>query len=292
MDQDERKHEKLSKLMELVDKSDISSIKSVVSGIIEVINDPESGAGDLEGIIEVDPPLTSKVLMLANSPYYGCRRKISEIEQAAVWVGFDALKELALRQKVSELFNTDESIEGYSRILLWKHSVAVALLGKMIYREEFGQRGENIYTAGLLHDIGVIAEDQFFPDDFKDILRKSKNERKGLAVVECEILGYNHAEIGKTIADHWNYPQELVTAIGYHHNPGGVDQEFSKIVSTLYVADYLCQKNGIGYSNTSFKDETVFQECLSRLEVELYALDLIVEDMKQEISKMEDQGLF
>ena len=98
----------------------------------------------------------------------------------------DALKELALRQKVCEVFDGDSTIEGYSRNLLGKHSVAVALLGKMIYRREFGQKGENIYVAGLLHDIGIIALDQFCQDDFKPIIVKTKTKKKNQTKIEKE----------------------------------------------------------------------------------------------------------
>jgi len=170
---DEEKYEKLNKILELVDESDISSIKNVVSGLIKIINDPTSTARDLKEVIQIDPPLTAKVLRLANSAYYSPRNKISEINQAIIWVGYDAIKELAMSQKVCEIFNKDECIEGYSRNALWKHSLAVALFGKMIYRREFGERGENVYVAGLLHEIGLIAKDQFYQEEFRLALCKS-----------------------------------------------------------------------------------------------------------------------
>ena len=156
-------------------------MKTIVSKIIKIIDDPKATIKDLKDIIELDPPLTARVLMRANSAYYGFPKKISVIEQAVIWIGFDALKELALSQKVCEIFMKDESINGYSRGALWKHSIAVALLGKMIYRKEFGLMGESAYVAGLLHDIGIIVEDQFFQNEFLHILHNSKDEEKNLA---------------------------------------------------------------------------------------------------------------
>ncbi len=70
MNFEEEKHERSSKIIELVDKSEISSIQNVVSGLMDVINDPESSAKDLKDIIEIDPPLTARVLKVANSAYY------------------------------------------------------------------------------------------------------------------------------------------------------------------------------------------------------------------------------
>ena len=289
---EEERYEKINKIIELVDRSEISSIQSVVSGVIDVINDPHSSAKDLKDIIEIDPPLTARVLKVANSAYYYSLRKISEIKRAVIWIGFDMLKEIALSQKVCEVFDQNEFIGGYSRSLLWKHSIAVALLGKMICRREFGERGENAYAAGLLHDIGIIVEHQFLENDFRDILDKAELERKNLSVSEYEVLGYTHTDIGEVLTEHWGFPDELIVAIGNHHNPDNAPQEFSKFASTLYIADYLCQERGIGYSDAPFRDPGIFRRCLKRLDVKGYALDLIVKDMEQEISMMEDQGLF
>ena len=288
----EEKIEKLRKIIELVDQSEISSIQSVVSGVIDVINDPRSSAKDLKDIIEIDPPLTAKVLKVANSAYYYSPNRISEIQHAVIWIGFDVLKEIALSQKVWEVFDKEECIHDYSRSSLWKHSVAVALLGKMIYRREFGERGENAYAAGLLHDIGIIVEHQFLANEFKGILTKAREEKKNLPRAEYEVLGYTHTDVGETLAEHWSFPEEFVLAVGYHHKPDLVEQEHSRLASTLYVADYLCQENGIGYADMPVRDKELFQKCLKKLNIKAYALDLIVKDLEAEIARMEDQGFF
>ena len=285
----EEKNKRLAEVVALVNNSQLSSIKAIVSGIINIINDPKSTVKDLKDIIELDPPLTARLLARANSAYYGSPKKISEIEQAVIWIGFDALKELALSQKVCEIFDKDEFIHGYSRASLWKHSIAVALLGKMVYRRKFRQMGESAYIAGLLHDIGIIVEDQFLQEDFKNILLKSKDEEKNLSKAEDEVLGYNHAEVGKALMDDWGLPQELVIAIG-HHNYPNVDNEFSRITSTIFIAEYVCQE--IGYCDVPFTDERFFNKHLKDLDVETHALELIVKAVKNEISEMEDKGLF
>jgi len=293
MEQNQDKKEKLDNLVKLVNDSEISSIKGIVSNIIKTINDPSSTAKDLKEIIQIDPPLTAKILKLANSAYYTTRSKISEIEHAVIWVGYDAVKELALNQKVCEIFNKDESIEGYSRYLLWKNSIGVALLGKMIYRREFGEKGEDIYAAGLLHNIGIIAEDQFLQSEFKNTLKAAKSRKKNLNSAENETLGFEHPEVGLAIANDWKFPEELVTCIGYHHNPVAVEEAYLKRkVYTLYIADYLCQENHIGYCDAPQPDEELFVNCRKALKLERYALQLIVDDMKKEIKQMELQGVF
>jgi len=291
MNEENKKQTKLEKIVEKVGDSDISSIKNIVTGIIKLINDPDSSAKDFKEIIQIDPPLTGKLLKLANSAYYAPQKEIFEIQEAMIWVGFNALKELAIRQKVCEVFEGDSAIEGFSRNALWKHCVAVALLGKMIYRREFGKKGENIYVAGLLHDIGIIALEQFCQKDFKQIINKTETDKKNQTEIEKELLGFDHAEMGRAIADDWGLPRELVEIIGGHHNPENISHEFVRIGSTLYVADYVCQQRHLGYQDMPFPDEERFKRCLKKLNLTSYALDLIVTDVELEILEMEEQGL-
>jgi hypothetical protein len=63
------------------------------------------------------------------------------------------------------------------------------------------------------------------------------------------------------------------------------------MASTLHVADYLCQQNGIGYCDAPFQGKVAFEECLRTLHLQPQALDLMVNDVEQDIQRMEDQGL-
>ena len=291
MNQENTEQTGLERIVEKVRESEISSIKTIVSGIIRLINDPESSVKDFKEIIEIDPPLTGKLLRLANSAYYAPRKEICEIQQAMIWVGFDALKELAISQKVYEVFEGSSLVDGFSRNALWRHCVAVALLGKLIYRREFGEKGENIYVGGLLHDIGIIVLEQFCPKDFERIVGESVADGRNQNETEKEILGFDHAEMGQAIAVDWELPRKLSEIIGGHHDPESISAEVSRLGLTLYVADYVCQQRDMGYLESPFRDERCFRRCLKKLNLTSYALDLIAADVETEILKMEEQGL-
>lgn len=286
----ETKNARLSKLVELVDHSNISSLKSTVAGVIRIINDPNSNAKNLKDLIQVDPPLAARVLRVANSAYYASPRKINEIDQAVIWMGFDTLKEIVLNQKVCEVFTSTETHAGFSRPLLWKHSLAVALLAKMIYRMEYGQRGENAYAIGLMHDLGIIVEDQFINEAFKYVLNESANQSCSLAEVESKVLGFNHSEIGEAVTRSWGFPEELFTAIRMHHQPVAVSAKLAKISKTLFIADYLSLEAGLVYCNENFSGEEYLDACLKDLDLKLYSLESLVKSMKEEIHKMEEEG--
>ncbi|MCF7802817.1 MAG: HDOD domain-containing protein [Candidatus Marinimicrobia bacterium] len=287
------KEKKLQLLLERIKASQISSVKRVVKEIVRVINDPSSTAKDLKEIIELDPPLTAKVLRFANSAYFGRVRRISEIQQAIIWIGFDALKEIALSQKVCELFEKDDTNYGYSRLELWKHSVGSALFGKFIYRREFGKRGDDMYAAGLLHDIGIIIEDQLLHNKFLRILKSRQENRRNFPDIEQEVFGYNHADIGQALTNSWDLPDELVEAVGMHHNPDLVmNQEFERMTMTLYISDYICHRNEIGYTDAPYHNEKGFRKYLKRLNIRGKALEYITKEVKTEIRKLEDDGWF
>jgi putative nucleotidyltransferase with HDIG domain len=283
----------LQKLVDLVKESEISSIKNVVSGILKIINDPKSTAKDLKELIEVDPPLTAHVLKVANSAYYSPPSKIGEILKAVLWIGFEAIKELALNQKVCSVFSSETATDGYSRLALWKHSVAVAMMGKMIYRREFGERGENIYAAGLLHDIGIIVEDQFCHEQFQEMLEIAKGRHQEFTETENLIFGFNHAQLGKEVLASWDMPEELCAAVGQHHSPAKTPSRHARIVCTLYLADAFCQEKKIGHvEDGACTDSAAFSRCLKETGIERRALELISKDVQEQIIQMEEQGLF
>ena len=99
MDQEEEKYSKIEKIVKMVNNSEIASVQNVVSGITRIINDPKSSAKDLKEIIQIDPPLTGKLLKLANSVYYSPRTKISEIQQAIIWVGYGRTQGVGIKAK-------------------------------------------------------------------------------------------------------------------------------------------------------------------------------------------------
>ncbi|MBN2290091.1 MAG: HDOD domain-containing protein [Candidatus Glassbacteria bacterium] len=284
--------QRIREIVELVNRSEISSIKKTVKEILQLIMDENSSAKDLKDIIERDPPLCSRLLKRANSASYGYPKTIGDIQEAIVCIGFDAVKELALSQKVCELFKKDDIVNGYSRKGLWKHCSAVAICSKMIYRREFGEHGDKIYVAGLLHDLGIIVEDQFFQWHFEQALEKACLENTNLSLVEKEFLLVDHTEIGRAIAEDWDFPEELGAALGFHHQPDLAPEDFERNVLTVFVADYICQREKIGYGDAPYTDEALFRSCLVELDVREKALGIILEELKEEIHKLEQTDWF
>ncbi|HIJ90700.1 MAG: HDOD domain-containing protein [Desulfobulbaceae bacterium] len=277
-------------LLDLVEASSIASIKGTVSGILSLISDPATSSFDLVQLIEVDPPLTAKILRVANSSYYATSKTISDIQQALIWIGSDTLKEIILAQKMSELYRGGTPVHGYSRLQLWRHSLAVALLAKAIYRREFGEKGNNAYAAGLMHDIGVIVEDQLLPQEFMQLVQAMEDTPQSLSGSETSFLGYDHCLVGMGLAEKWNFPDELMDGIGFHHNPEGAREEHRMFVKTIFIADYLMFEQGYGYVPVKLPDREILQQYVGDLGLQWYALRAIVALVREELGKIEQKG--
>lgn len=278
-------------LLRRAEDAGVSSIKGVIAGILGIMNDPGSSPLDLKAMIETDPPLAARVLKVANSPYYGAPRSMAAIDEAVIWIGFEALQEIVLTQKFSEIFTANgREVAGLTRPQLWRHSLAVALLAKLIYRWEFGEKGANAYAAGLLHDFGFILLDQLLHDDFAAIVQMAKKKGTDVSALEQDRLGFDHARVGGALAELWRFPPELVTAIAHHHKPQNASAEHARLAQVLFVADCLAFQAGFGYGSGVATDTGKCQRLCAGFRFSDYAIGRMVAQMRQDLDAMEAKG--
>lgn len=284
----------IDQLIGALEKTEISSIRQTLNRIVEIHKDPNAGAFDLKNAIEVDPPLASRVLKRANSAYYGGPSRISGILDAIVCIGFEAVKELALSQAVCELFKCDKMHYGYSRAALWRHCVATALCCRLIYRREYQLPGGKAHAAGLLHDIGIIVEDQCAHEPFVQVLKAfSEDPEPGLYEHERRAWGFSHADIGRRLAQRWNFSDDLSQAIGEEvvplHDP---HKKTDRLSSTVRVASWAVQSRGIGFIETPHLDEAMMHRVLVHLGITPQGLGFIMDEVESEMERMHDEGWF
>jgi putative nucleotidyltransferase with HDIG domain len=175
---------------------------------------------------------------------------------------------------------------------LWKHCNAVAILAKLIFRREFSKPGENAYIAGLLHDIGIIVEDQFMQEEFKNCILTSEKNKENLFEIEKNVFGFDHGRIGQEMAKNWKFPDELVYSIGGHHYPDEVEEPFRELALTLFVADHVCQTTNLGYGDSQYTRDVVYKKVLRELDISPVAIELLLDEVTEELEKMEKAGWF
>lgn len=281
----------LNSFIESINQSDIASIRTVANGLIRLLEDPRATMRQLTDVIEVDPPLTGKILTRSNSVSSFPNRTIVDIEQAVLWMGLNNLKELALQQKVCELFTGGREIHGYSRLKLWRHCVAVAHFAKTLVRREFGDPGGMAYSAGLLHDIGLIAIDQLLEEQFLAILDRMAAHKLDITPCEQDILGFTHGQAGQALALDWGLPEDMAACIGSHADAVPPDPYKNREAAVIYLADQLCQSRGLGYCENHSVDRQALDTCRQDLGVSHEALALIMDETVTLMAAMEEQGM-
>ncbi|MFW9770081.1 MAG: HDOD domain-containing protein, partial [Candidatus Thorarchaeota archaeon] len=191
------------------------SMPQSLSQILNVINTDDFSMDDLAEIIMGDPGLTGKVLKMANSAFYRHQARIGTVHQAVMMLGVTQVKCLALSSSVfrMELFQHKFGVDIKD---MFGHFISVALGCRMLAEAAEFPDPEEAFIAGLLHDIGLVFFLHHFPGDYTEVIQNYE-KYPGLTEAETEILGIDHAEIGRLLAEKWNFPPSLCEAIGQHH---------------------------------------------------------------------------
>jgi len=224
---------------------DLPTLPRTVLRITEMVNDPRASARDLSRIITDDQVLTARLLKLVNSSFYGFPQRVATVTGAIVLIGFDAVRNLLLTTSVFDLFPSRTSRDRRHQESLWDHSLACAIGAKAVGEVLRHEKLEELFVAGLLHDIGKIVAMAQLPDEFERITVRAREGRMMISEAETEILGCTHAEIGRLLLDRWKLPVKLMNTIAFHHAPlaaGG----FALETSIVHLADILARALQLG----------------------------------------------
>lgn len=216
----------------------------VMLEVSKLLGNPMTSASDLGKVISMDQGLVAKILTVANSPLYGIPRRVSTIEFAIVILGFDHIKNIVMALSMIEAFKKHDG-KNWDNSSYWVHSLMTASAAKRIADELGYQKSGEVFTAGLLHDLGISIIQRYFNEEFNAICGLVDNQQMRYLAAEEQTLGLTHQEIGKLLSNRWNLPETLGETIANHHCPSKV--EGNKILASIvHLADYMTQRLGIG----------------------------------------------
>ena len=219
----------------------IPPLPQVVQDAMEILDRPDVDLRLLEQTLCQDPALVTQILRVANSPFYGLTRQISSIHDACLLLGIYTVRNVVLTAGVMTQFPTTGG-NYIDRQKLWEHAVGTAIAAKVI-AGRCGFDPELAFTGGLLHDIGKLVLDSYFPDETLAIVQYRDQQDCLLRDAEMQVLGLDHGEVGARIADRWKLPVSLQQAIKHHHTP---EQSDTLIADIVHIADILCRGLEIG----------------------------------------------
>lgn len=279
-------------MLKTIDKNGLGTIKNILMRVLDLINNPEISAREITELIELDPTMSAKVLKLANSSLYGSGKDINDIKGAIVRIGFDNVKEIVVSQSIFDFYNLNGDFKTFSGKKLWQHSLEVALFSKYLYRREFKKQGNDAYSAGLLHDIGIIIESQAIENSFKDCLKTARKLENDLFQVENYILGFNHSDIGMEFGKLWFFPEEIKSVIKNHHVPNN-SSKHEKLVKTIFLAEFITADEEDIFTDI-YQDENreMFKKITEDYKISEEAIDLIKEQVCSDIENYQKEGLF
>ncbi len=239
---------------ELGQIENLAPFPSIVQRILQINGDPESSAKDLSRCIKEDLSLTARILRIVNSAYFGFSRSIGNIEHATVILGFNEVVNIAMALILTRQYPGGRT-PMLSRDQFWMHSVATAYVARALSKKARSISAEDAFVAGLLHDIGKVVLDQFFPLELERALTYAKEHDVSMRDAELKLLGIDHCEIGTKIAEHWELPQTLIEAIHHHHDPENGPVE-SMMPSVTHIANGMCHMYNVGESGTNVVEKT------------------------------------
>ncbi len=264
---------------------DLPTLPHVAQRVIEIAYDPKSSAANMSEVISQDQSLTAKVLRVVNSAYYGFPRKIELVKQAVVILGFKAVSDLVISVSVFDAFKRKTNLN-FDMLGFWRHSIAVAVTSKILAKYSGFMPVEDVFVPGLLHDIGKVVMVSFLPEEYGKVMDTVSSTGRWIRDVEEEILGIDHAAVGRFVADKWNFPPKIVSTIFYHHKPL-VAKDYKDIVGIVHAADVLVRVRKIGWGG----DETIptlNREVWAMLKLSPDILNDIYESMQEHVKKAEE----
>ena len=248
-------HSEIESINELV------TVPKVIAEIMEEIDKEESAAGHVIKMVEEDAALTTSILRVANSPFYGMRRQIETVHSAITLLGLTEVSNLLVMFYMKQKLHTLSKSQEHYLELLWKHSINTAALASLIVKEYGINTSGKEFTAGLLHDMGKIVLAQHFSTELDNVNRKVKTSGNSDIQVETETIGIAHSNIGALLAERWNLPYDYVEVMELHHAPE-VATRNRILVAVVRFADLLSESFGSGIGERPeaklFQDDQTF----------------------------------
>jgi putative nucleotidyltransferase with HDIG domain len=207
----------------------LPSLPSLYNLIVEEMQSPEGSLKKVGHLISQDVSMSAKILQLVNSAFFSLPQKVTDPQQASVFVGIETLKSLILSIHLFSSLTKDAELCGFSPVKMWRHSLRTGRLAGDIARAENADRKvvEEAMIAGMLHDIGKLILLKI-PQKFKEVMDLVEKTGCTDAEAEFSVMEASHAELGAYLLGLWGLPGDIVESVAFHHKP-------SKLIERMFI---------------------------------------------------------
>ncbi|MCL6583327.1 MAG: HDOD domain-containing protein [bacterium] len=226
---------------------DIPTIPTVLGEILRITSSEKSSVKDLAQVIYSDQSLATKILKMANSSFYQLVQQVKSIDRAIVVLGFEEVRAIAMAMSVFDSVYLRRGGVYYNRLRSWNHSLLCGLGTRILGSLVVKSRGliAELFVGGLIHDIGKVLMDRYFPEQFARVLELVEETSISMEAAERKIFGFDHALLAGRLLKKWKFPNQLIDMVLYHHHPE-LARDNQCWISLLSISDLMCHQ--LGYS--------------------------------------------
>ncbi len=231
---------------------ELPALPTIVYELSKVVNDPMSSTGDVEKLMSSDQSLTTKVLRMVNSAYYAIPGGVTSLSRAIAYIGFDTINQLVLSASIIKALDAKSSKE-FNVVEFWTHAIGVAVAAETTAKFVRHPVPSDLFTCGLLHDMGKVAQYTLEPGLVIHIVKYAKTRKVSYIEAETELDTIRHTTLGQLLAAKWNLPAIVQNTVKYHHTKEtnirlGVTADFSRNIDIVLLANLLVHALKFGNS--------------------------------------------
>jgi len=224
------------------------------AGLVQTLSNPDVGFEELTRVFREDFALATNLLKIANSAFYGFSRQIDSTERAIVLLGVNAVKALAFACSVRSAFTAGVEIGHVWARRLWLHSLATGVIARRVFRKAGLPNDEGAFLAGVIHDMGLLLENQCRPELFVEVVEAASGADVPFRELEQHLLDTDQCELGQAAARQWRLPPHLVDVVACHHTPMEADEGARVLVCAVALAEHLSAQAPLDFGDLTPAD--------------------------------------
>ncbi len=260
----------------LVDCSlDLVTLPDVYLRVKDVLEDPQSSAADMAGAIQTDPGATTRLLRMANSPFFGFAAQVEHVSRAVSLLGTVHVHDLVLATSVAASFSMIQT-DVLDVATFWRDSVRRAVAAKLIAMRCNVLDGDRVFVAGLLSHIGEMVLALKIPEMADRAATSAANRHLPLHIVQREMLGMDYAAVGGELLRVWHLPESFEETVRHHIEPTNA-MTYPLETAIIHIADHIARDaddeefdpmNNAVFDETPL-DRSILDEIAAELEPEV-----------------------
>ena len=263
----------IDRIVSSLDK--IPTLPVIYSKLGKLLQSPDATIAAVSNIISEDQVIAAKVLKFVNSAFYGFPQRVGSLQRAIVILGFNTIKNLVFATSVFDMFRGMDTGGAFDKKNFWKHCIGCAVASRVLAEAADLRNPDEIFTGGLLHDIGKLVTAVHFPEKYSAVVNDV--QAAGIPMVDAErkLFGYDHCQVGSSLAVQWRFPLDTAQMIGSHHLGDGAAPT-RKDIAAVYLGNILAMALGLGSSGER-KLAVVNPRAWELLGLSLSSLELVME---------------